>query len=93
MKKLEIICAICAGANLGVLAAKISVLRRKLVIIVATRAGVHLGVLAAKICVLRKKIVLICATRAVLGKDFPPRVCFKYRYWFHTLYIYGFQLW
>ena len=54
----------CAGANLGVLEAKISVLRQKLVIICATRAGANLGILAAKISVFRPKLVIICATRA-----------------------------
>ena len=54
----------CAGANLGVLATKISVLRLKLVIICATRAGANLGVLEAKISVWRPKLVIICVTRA-----------------------------
>ena len=43
----------CAGANLGVLAFKISVLRQKLVIICATRAGAKFSILAFKIGVLR----------------------------------------
>ena len=43
----------CAGANLGVLAFKISVLRQKLVIICATRAGAKFGILAFQISVLR----------------------------------------
>ena len=51
-----IICATRAGGNIGVLAAKISVLRQKLVIIYATRA-----VLGDKISVLRQKLVIICA--------------------------------
>ena len=37
--KLIMICATRAGANIDVLASKISVLRQKLVIIGATRAG------------------------------------------------------
>ena len=54
-----------AEANLGVLACKISVLRKKkLVIICATRAEAILGVLACKISVLLQKLVIICATRA-----------------------------
>ena len=43
----------CAGANLGVLAFKISVLRQELVIVCATRAGVNLGHLAFQINILR----------------------------------------
>ena len=43
----------CAGVNLGVLAAKISVFRQKLVIICATRARPKLRVFAFKISVLR----------------------------------------
>ena len=54
----------CAGANLGVLAFKISVLRQKLVIIFTTCAGAKLGVLGFKISVLRQKLVIICAIRA-----------------------------
>ena len=45
-----------AGGNLGVLAAKINVLRQKLVIICATHAGANLGVLTAKIRVLGLKL-------------------------------------
>ena len=44
------------GANLGVLACKISVLRQKIVIICATRVGAILRVLACKISVLRQKL-------------------------------------
>ena len=53
-----------AGAKLGVLACKISILRQKLVIICATRAGANLGVLVFKSSALRQKLVIICATRA-----------------------------
>ena len=52
-QKLVIICATRVGANLGVLAFKISVLRQKVVIICATRAGANLRVLVLKISVLR----------------------------------------
>ena len=57
-----------AGANLGGLACKISVLRQKFVIS-ATRAGTILSVLACKISVLRHKLVIIYAIRAgvILG--------------------------
>ena len=41
----------CVGANLGILAFKISVLRQKLVIMCATRAGEILSILAFKISV------------------------------------------
>ena len=63
------ICATRAGANLVILACKISVLRQKLVIISANRAEANLGVLECKISVLRQKIGIICATRegAILG--------------------------
>ena len=47
-----------AGANLGVLACKISVLRQKLVIICANRAAVNFGVLAFKISVLRQNMLV-----------------------------------
>ena len=53
-----------AGANLGVLEVKISVLRPKFVIIRATCAGANLSVLALKITVLRQELVIICASRA-----------------------------
>ena len=43
----------CVGANLGVLAFKISFLRQKLVIICANHAGVNLGYLAFQINILR----------------------------------------
>ena len=42
------ICATRAGANIGVLASKISVLCQKLAIICATRAGEVFGVLRVK---------------------------------------------
>ena len=48
-----------AGANLGVLECKISVLRQKLDIICATRAAANLGVLAFRFSDLRQKIVII----------------------------------
>ena len=54
----------CAGANLGVLAFKISVLRQKFVINCATCAGAKLGVLALKIIVLSQNFVIICVNRA-----------------------------
>ena len=44
-------CATRARGNLGVLAAKVNVLRQKLVIICASRAGAILRDLAAKISV------------------------------------------
>ena len=44
---------LCAEANLGVLAFKISFLRQKLVIICATRAGAKFGIWAFKISILR----------------------------------------
>ena len=42
------ICVTRAGADIGVLASKISVLRQKLVIICATRLGDFFGVLRVK---------------------------------------------
>ena len=62
-QKFVIICSTHTGANLGVLAFKICVLRQKFVIICSTHAGGHLGVLAVKISILRQKLVL-CVTRA-----------------------------
>ena len=53
-----------AGANLGVLAFKISILRQKLVIFCATCTRAILSVLACKISALRQKLVITCATRA-----------------------------
>ena len=53
------------GANLGVLACKISVLRQKLFIICVTRAEANLGVLACKISVLRQKFLIICVRFSV----------------------------
>ena len=48
------ICATCTGANLGVLACKIRILRQKVVIICATRAGAIFGISVCKISVLRQ---------------------------------------
>ena len=45
---LQFICAIRAGANLGVLAFKSGLICQKLVVICSTRAGAILGVLACK---------------------------------------------
>ena len=50
--KPKLVCATSAGANLGVLDSKVSVLRQKLVIICATRAGAKLAVLLVKISIL-----------------------------------------
>ena len=55
--KFVIICATRTGANLGVFAFKISVLRQK-VVICPTHAGANLGILAFKIKVLRQKLDL-----------------------------------
>ena len=57
------------GANKGVSAFKINVLRQKLVIFCAPHAGTILGVLQCKISALRQKIVIIYATRAVANFD------------------------
>ena len=62
--KFVIIYATHAGADVGVWAFKISVLRQKLVIICPTCAGANLGVFAFKIKVLSQKLVIICATLA-----------------------------
>ena len=51
--KLVIICATCAGANLGVLVFKLSVLRQKLAIICITRVEAYLIDLALKISVFK----------------------------------------